>query len=683
MPRRPTRITFDKTDLSRVPDAFTESVALLLFLERTGLVAELGRRLRIRREGGYPGVDIALLLLVYFASGVKTGIRKAWEQLAPLSVAMAGLAGRKKLPSPAALSRGLSVVEPELVRPATAWLLGEFSGVDAVMKHPATATYDSCGDAWHLFDLDPTVTTLRHRALPVGEDLPEARRRSESTGRPGYPGRKRGDVQHRRVAVQHAGSAVWVHSHLSLGNGEGLADLGLALDAVVATVERLGVPREQTLVRTDGEYGHVPGLSACRERSLPVLMRLNRASLLDDVDILQRLRNGTWERVPDSGSGPKRLAMDLGTITLHPGAKTRRPDGSRYEPVKVRVVASVYRETTGRGRGRVLDGWRVELFIADLPTGAWPAADCVAVYFARAAEENRFAQEDRELGLDRIFSYHLPGQELAHCLGLAIWNIRIVQGYEMERPPQACPVRQLRPTSAPDDIELPPAHWPRDPVLLKLLAALDWPELLASRAGWRWSPEDLALLCPQGREVALSGVREGASDARRLGVVFRRPAGGCERCGARDGCFHSQRPRASKHLELPLDAETARALNSRLSDTRRSRAEPDTSEFGSAHVALPRFLPAEARAVHRRRFLHATIHIELTQANRRGHLRLVADSDADRQSRRKTWKQRVDDYAVDPATRLDVTVLGSHDLRAFIEGPAAAPRRAATSLNSP
>ena len=131
MPRRQTRITFDKTDLSRVPDPFIESASLLLFLERLGLVARLGRRVLIRREGGYPGVDLALLLLVYFASGLRTGIRKAWEQLGPLSVPMAGLAGRRKLPSPAALSRGLAATEPELVRPATTWLLGEFCGADA------------------------------------------------------------------------------------------------------------------------------------------------------------------------------------------------------------------------------------------------------------------------------------------------------------------------------------------------------------------------------------------------------------------------------------------------------------------------------------------------------------------------------------------------------------------------
>ena len=680
MPRRQTRITFNKTDLSRVPDAFIESAALLLFLERLDLVVELGQRVRIRREGGYPGVDLALLLLVYFASGLRTGIRKAWEQLGPLSVSLAGLAGRRKLPSPAALSRGLTSAEPELVRPATAWLLGEFSGADAVMRHPATATYDAHGGAWHLFDLDGTVTTLRHRALPEEAELPQARRRSEATGRPGYPGRKRGDVQHSRMTVQHAGSAVWTHAHLSLGNGEGQVDLELGLDSVPTTAERVGLPLDRVMVRMDGQFGHVPGLTACRERGLAALMRLNRSSLLDDPDVLERLRSATWEPVLDSGSGPRRLATNLGTVTLRPGARTRRPDGGKYEPVEVRIVASVYRDTTGRGAGRLLDGWRVELFIADVPADAWPAADCVAAYYGRSAEENRFAQEDRELGLDRIFSYHLPGQELATCLGLAVWNIRIAQGFELERPPEVCPVPLLRSAGQGQDVARPPVHWPRDPVLLKLLAALDWPGLLTRRPRWRWSAEALVLLCSEGREMTLSGVRAGAPDAERLGVVFRRPAGGCDSCGARDGCFHSERPRASKHLELSTDAKTARALDLRLHAIRGREGEVVVPEPGPSHVALPRFLPAEARAVHRLRFRHATIHIELTEARRRGRLRLVADSDANRQRRRKTWNERVEDYAIDPATRIDVTVLGDEDLSAFVNGRHAVESNARTHV---
>jgi len=306
----------------------------------------------------------------------------------------------------------------------------------------------------------------------------------------------------------------------------------------------------------------------------------------------------------------------------------------------------------------------------------------VAAYYARAAEENRFAQEDRELGLGRIFSYHLPGQELATAIGLALWNLRIARGFALQRPPEACPVPTLRTAAPPGSEELPPPSWPRDPLLMKLLVALDWPELLSHQPGWRWCTDTLALLCSEDRPMVLSGVREGAPDAARLGVVFRRPTGGCEQCGNRDGCLHSHRTRASKHLELRVEAKLARKLDHRLKKTRGPKVVVKPSQPGPAHVALPRFLPAEARRVHRERFSHATIHIEVTQARRRGHLRLVADSDADRQHRRKTWQQRVADYEIDPATRIELRVLAGDNLRAFVQGQRRPKADGTTGLNS-
>ena len=70
-----------------------------------------------------------------------------------------------------------------------------------------------------------------------------------------------------------------------------------------------------------------------------------------------------------------------------------------------------------------------------MPADAWPAPEVVTAYYGRNSEENRFAQEDRELGLDRLISYRLPGQELATLVGLSVWNLGVVQGFELDRPP--------------------------------------------------------------------------------------------------------------------------------------------------------------------------------------------------------------------------------------------------------
>jgi len=284
--------------------------------------------------------------------------------------------------------------------------------------------------------------------LPAADDLPEPLRTSVDTAAPGHAGRKRGDVQFRRMSVRHAGSSAWVHD-------------------------------------------------------LPFVTRLNRPKLFEDVEVLDRLRKATWSFVPDSPSGPKRSATDLGVLTVRPDRKTKHLDGTAYEPVTVRVVASRYPRTGAANRGRVIHGWQVEVFAVDLAAEAWPAPDVVAQFFGRATQENRFAQEDRELGLDRIVSYHLPGQELATLVGLSLWNLRLARGFELEPPPEVHPVQQLR-RQVRDDRA--PASWPRDPVLGTLLAELDWPGMLAKRPGWAFDAETRELRCEEGRVLTLTTV---------------------------------------------------------------------------------------------------------------------------------------------------------------------------------
>jgi len=165
------------------------------------------------------------------------------------------------------------------------------------------------------------------------------------------------------------------------------------------------------------------------------MTRLTRGEMFDQHEVLDTLRNGRWDMVPDSMSGPRRSALDLGTVTIRPGLDTRKADGTQYEPVDVRVVVSRFPQTGKATHGRVIDGWQYEMFVVDPGADAFPAPEAVAMFFGRAGQENRFAQEDREAGLDRIFSYYLPGQEFATSIGLWVWNLRVVRGFELAPPP--------------------------------------------------------------------------------------------------------------------------------------------------------------------------------------------------------------------------------------------------------
>jgi len=665
MARQKVDVTFGSPERDRIPDVLVEGASTMVGLENRGALGQVAERLRIRRQGGFCGLDVFVFLWLYVSAGASWSIRDFWLLVRPSMRGLAALARRTKLASSSAMSRALCAVELDLLRPVTGWLLAQITGVDALLRHRCVQTFDARGEGWHVFDVDPKVVTLHHRPLPRGEELPEPVCRSEGTGAPGYSGRKRGELQYRQVPAMHAGGGVWVHGHLSPGNGEGVADLELALDGIVATCARLEHPLERALVRLDGEHGNVPWFTACRERGVPFLTRLNRPKLYEDPEVLATLRAATWHLVPDSGSGPQRSATDLGVLTLAAGKQTLRADGSAYEPVTVRVVAVIFPKRGEAKRGRVLDGWQVELFAVDLPADRWPAAEAIGLYYARNGFENRLAQQDRELGLGRIACYHLPGQELATVVGMANWHERVVRGFELERPPEQAPVQQLH---TPVVDERVPASWPRDPVLQKQLAALDWARMLVDKPGWSFDAASSELHCEQERPLTLTTVRPRPGPGGRTGLIFRRPTHGCEPCPSRPGCLLSERPEASKHVEFSIDAEGAAHLRDRLARVR----TPDTDTIapiavapGPLAIAHALFLPAEARHAHREVFLGATLRVEVTlPPPPPPRPRLVAASVGHRQRRRQTWAQKVARYALPTEATTHLQVNGSKELHA-------------------
>jgi len=668
MASRAVEVTFTAKDVARLPDCLSEGATTLLDITERGLLTLLGEKLHIRRQGGFSGLDVWLMLWLYMASGMKRGVKKFWEVARPHKKTLAALAGQRKLASPASLSRALGAVEPDLLRESSSWLLTGLTEVDLVLRHPAVQTYDALGQGWHVFDVDPTVTTLRHRALPAGDDLPEPKRDSRDTGKPGYKGRKRGDIMFRRATGQHAGSGVWVHAHLSEGNGDSVGDFARVLDSIRETSARLEHPLSRTLVRMDGEFGNVPWFAACRERNLPFVTRLNRPKLYSDPEVLECLRAATWSRVADSGSGPVRAAADVGELLIRPGKKTTRPDGGTYESVTVRVVASIFPKNGEAKRGRVVDGWQVELFAVDLPADGWSAADAITAYFGRNTQENRFGQEDRELGLDRIVSYHLPGQELATLVGLSLWNLRVARGFALECPPAERPVQRLRRSQADERV---PSSWPRDPVLVSTLEGLDWPTMLASWPDWTFDGGELR--CPAGRLLELTTVRPTDLAVGRTGLVFRRPVAGCEDCDERADCFHSLRANAAKHAELSVPTEAAVVLRERLALVR-AKAEPTIAAIPDEPRALDvrdsLFLPAEARKVFQAVFQGASLRVQVElPPPEPPRPRLVASDTADRQRRRKTRQQNLERYALPKGSRIRLEASGNAEFRRMISRP--------------
>ena len=718
MPRYRKTVTWTKPDPRRLPDWSAQGVALLADLERREMLEPLTSRVQIRRQGGFVGIDVLLFLLLFFSSRCGVGRKAFWADLRPHQRQLAALAGRRSLPSSTSVSRALDAACSETLRPLYPWLLVEIAGAEDVLRHPSVVTRDARGEAWHLFDYDGTRHVLRHRALPQGQDLPEGRRRSEPIAAPGYTGRKRGEVQIHRATLQHTGTGLWLFAALAPGNGEKRRELDDALATVVATCQALGHPLERALIRMDGAFGGVPDFTACRVHGVPFVTRLNRPDLLDQPDVRQRLCEATWARVPDSGGGPRRSAIDLGHVTVYPGETTVRDDGTPYEPVTVRVIVSRFEQDQAQ-RGRVIDGWQYELFALDTDAVAWPAADGVAAYFGRTAQENRFHQEDKELLLDRIFSYGLAGQEFATVIGLMTWNLQIARGFELARPPAALPVQSpsapeidARPvpsatavTAAP---EAEPVRVPSEPPAVfdpegtrghvnEALDRLDWATLLASRPGWHWRWGRGELSCPDGQVLALSSVES----PPRTRVFFSGRSGVCADCGYRPACFASTVSRARKMTSVTLEGDAAARLRALWGQVARRPPtaavpmpprspqpqanrrgdlplqRPSEEPTGPYALAVSLFLPAAARHA----FAHATrgltTHVEVDLPRPRRQPRLLAATVGARQHRRLTWTERVARNALPAEAQVHVTYRGAGRLALLLDDERAQARDAA------
>ena len=695
---RPTvNVTHDVRSSSRIPDWCVHSVLLLRHLDVAGNLEQVRDLLRIQRQGGYAGYDLFVFLFVFLASGLKMGIRPFWGAVDPWKRQVAAIAECRTLPSPASVSRALQKVSPELVRDLALPLLVENTGVLEVMKHPSAQMLDAQGRAWHVFHKDGTRQVLRQRSLPRATDeLPAAQRRA-TEAQPGYPGRKRGEVQAHRAVLQHGGSSAWLMSDVSPGNGRRYEDLHHALHTLVRTMAMLEHPLERAVLCMDGEDGWVPSFHRCMQQDVHFATRLNRAELLDLPQIRQAMRKPNWYHVPDSGSGPQRLALDLGIITIQPGEATRDEAGERYPPVDVRVVVSRFQQPDrDRGAGRKIDGTHYELFATTLDAASWPAAEVVRLYYARNAQENRFLQEDRSLGLDRVFSYHLPGQALVTLVGLMLWNLELAMGFKANPPtdkdlPVATPT-ELEPASAPCEIPVlvPPSESLTDDGVSAVLAEIEAAERDLHRqvdalgieqrlpAGWVWHHEH-GLTCPDGRSMTLSGLTRGSSP----GLIFRRPRAGCTDCPLRKTCLASANTNKVKErrVTLPRGTEALPALRQALMKqqaqrrlarshralqrTAHQRQNPDPFQIQGGTPAAPKqrgcvpstLLPARARHHARNTTRHTEVHIRVTEPRRtvRSHP-YIAASDAKRQHRRLTWTQRLEYNSLRPTATIDLTI---------------------------
>jgi len=337
------------------------------------------------------------------------------------------------------------------------------------------------------------------------------------------------------------------------------------------------------VVRADGEFGSVGAMRTCLASQVHALTRLCRYTLLDREDVVGSMATATWVKVGGSGGGPEREAADLGLFTLYPDVDSKDADGG---PVEVRVVVSRFRRDGKPDHGVLRDGFRLELFATSLPSDAWPAADIVALYFGRSAMENRFAQEDREIGVDRTFSYHPPGQEWMSGVGLFLWNVLVGRGAAAAPLPAGLPAQEARP--APDLPPAPTSPAPEDTSEMPRVAGASADDTPATSAdpeaapdpadeeadlrtqlwsiasdafarlplpdGWRVDDEREEVRCPNGERLYVYAVESERKPLARGGhrgkhrIMVRTDMRACNGCPLRVECTSSERANVYKQV---------------------------------------------------------------------------------------------------------------------------------------
>ena len=723
MPVRRRVVICEQKAQAELPDWAREGALLQQQLVESGRWAQMAEAVRVYRHVGFAAIDVVGFFLHYFASGQHWSLKEFGARTTPHRAQLAALGHRQDFPTPSSVSRLLRSVQLEDVRPVGPSLLLEMTDAAAVLQHPAAATRDTFGEAWHFFDSDASVQAFRERTLPQALDLPKARRRvGDALARRGYAGRKRGELRCSRGTLQHAGTGLWVRVVLSPERADSASMLPLLLEGVEVACRLGGLPRHRAVVRADGAAGSVPWLTACQQRNVHYLTRWGHYSLLEQADVQQRLARGPWYRVTSSGSGPQREAMELGEVEQHAGPQTCDADGKHFAPVRTRMVVSRFRADVTSSVGCRKDGWLYELFATDLPADAWPAAETVNLYFGRSAEENRFAQEDREIGLDHLFSYQLPGQELACVLGLMVWNLRLTRGFTQHTPPVRLPAPEprtvvpaqpegapaLSTASAPSEAPLPvavqdaaaapdvaPAATHAEPgaepgltegEARALYDELDWEPVL-KRLGSLWSRAATgdALLCPEGNALPPSIVVTSPHPRGSPALRLLARAVDCRACTRRSQCATTGSRRFAKSVTIQLTAPHAARLKAHLSTRRQSgfAAAPvpapkkthspryraptvvcppdETRSPGPYAPSEARLVPSEFRHAFQRTCRDVAIAVSVPpyRRMRSPHALGLALTAAERQRRRRSWSARLLENALPASVEVSVLISGT------------------------
>ena len=578
-----------------------------------------------RRANSSKLLDIVLFLVAYYLAGAdEQGLRDFWYKLREDLDEIAALAGRRTLPSSSSVSRFLRDVDAETVAQFRRFALGKGTDFEALGARDEAMWLDTHQKPWLFVDWDPKARLLRQRTLVEGQEYPEADRFGPDHGERGQVGRKRGELKFVRGLMAHAGTGQWLGSYRQPGNGQ-LVD---ELDEVKGVKEALdGQLADQLehppVMRIDGEGGEVPVINGVDETGFVPLVRLKQYSLLQRSDVKEVIENTEPTICKGTGTGPVREVFDVGTVALtsHRNVeKLHRWDN----PVEIRLVVSRYPKTEAdQGSGKLIDGWRYEMFGTLLPAESWPCEAVVEAYFGRATVENRFAGADRELALDRTLCEKNPaGDHLATLVGLWVWNLMIelgdkcVEREDIPEPARRNPPQQQDPsnTANSDTVEATDDEATDESPGHRKAALLDRPaQQRLDKMDMSYDAEHGIIVCARGHHL----VPKKAGERDEKVVVFRVIGRPCRGCPFRTECTRSTKPDFQKEVTLPIE-QVPYAQKVREDDipTPIGLKPGGESNPGAYRIRRPGMLSAKRRNAFRRAASLSKLEVEVNKTTR-------------------------------------------------------------------
>lgn len=355
------------------PSWLGEIILIVHHLHHQGVLAALEEQVRFarRRFGHYEVIDFLAVLFGYAVSSERT-LEAFYERLEPWASAFMALFGRDRLPARSTLSRFLAALDQAAVEALRTVFLHDLLARPLVKEEQPGGLWDRLGNHYFVFDIDGTREAARQRALPVTADRPAPVRRLRPLCAPGYTGRKRGEIVRTRTTVLQAHTHQWIATFGNPGNGEYRTELRRAVTAIQSYLKAHHHPEVRALLRLDGQYG--TGAVLADLAGLAYVMRGKDYQILKRADVQARLHLPEGQHLTHPESAICRALYDCPDLTLDP----------TQEPCRVVIATHPAKETTSRV-GVTRSGVVYELFLTDLPQGAFTAVDVVALYLHRGA----------------------------------------------------------------------------------------------------------------------------------------------------------------------------------------------------------------------------------------------------------------------------------------------------------